>query len=223
MANMTYSARMPRLVSEWWRQGIAALAATPMFFVPVDLLFTVMLLWNVFAMVYLLLTWLVFRKADSRQIFRIGEKLRPSRAQRAILGGPDSLAEGAATVGFVVAALGLPQAGNIGPPILVVVSGVVAVVGSWFTIHVSCALHYLIIYVEDGGLEFAGESEPVFLDFTYFAFGIGTTIGAGDVTVTGRRVRRAVQVHGLVSFFFNTLILALVIGVLTPYLAMLGR
>jgi uncharacterized membrane protein len=50
------------------------------------------------------------------------------------------------------------------------------------------------------------------MDFAYFAFTIGTSFAVSDVDVTSRAIRRAVLGHQILSFFFNTSILALAIN-----------
>ena len=61
-------------------------------------------------------------------------------------------------------------------------------------------------------LEFPGTDAPDKLDFAYFAFTVGTTFATSDVNVTRRSVRRAVLGHTVISFAYNTVILALVIN-----------
>ena len=59
------------------------------------------------------------------------------------------------------------------------------------------------------GLRFPREPEPDFLDFAYFSFIIGMTGQTADVEITSRRVRRIALLHGLLSFGFNAVIVAL--------------
>ena len=83
-------------------------------------------------------------------------------------------------------------------------------------LHTSYALHYAYLYYRSkgsaGGLAFPGEQSPDQLDFAYFAFTIGTSFAVSDVDVTDRAIRRAVLGHQILSFFFNTSILALVVN-----------
>jgi len=51
-------------------------------------------------------------------------------------------------------------------------------------------------------LHFAGDGKPN-KDFVYFAFGIGMSAQVADVAVTGKRLRRIVTIHSILSFFFN--------------------
>lgn len=54
---------------------------------------------------------------------------------------------------------------------------------------------------------------PDYLDFAYFSFVIGMTFQVSDVQVAEYRLRRFVLLHGLISFFFNTSILALIVNI----------
>jgi uncharacterized membrane protein len=94
----------------------------------------------------------------------------------------------------------------------------------WFTIHAMTALHYAHIYwVGDtntapqgkparskpvGGLEFPGTERPKGWDFLYFATVIGMTAQTADTGITTTQMRRIVLLHSIVSFFFNTVIVA---------------
>ena len=99
------------------------------------------------------------------------------------------------------------------------------VIGSWSLIHTLFALHYAHIYYGDsddshvarhaGGLIFPDERTPDYLDFAYFSFVVGMTCQVSDVPISGRRLRRWALVHGLLSFAFNTAILALSINVVS--------
>ena len=96
------------------------------------------------------------------------------------------------------------------------------VVCSWFLIHTLFALHYAHAYYricdadpdsEGGeGLQFPGEGQPDFLDFAYFSFVIGMTFQVSDVQITSGRIRTLALVHGMLSFLFSTVILALAIN-----------
>jgi uncharacterized membrane protein len=95
------------------------------------------------------------------------------------------------------------------------------VVSSWILIHTAFTLHYAHVYyrlqddatsLEGSGVEFPSEKEPDFLDFAYFSFVIGMTCQVSDVQISARNIRRMALVHGLLSFLFNTVILALTIN-----------
>ena len=95
-----------------------------------------------------------------------------------------------------------------------------AVISSWAVVHTVFGLHYAHIFYGDsddpkrhaGGLEFPGESAPDYLDFAYFSFVIGMTFQVSDVQITSRGLRKMALAHGVLSFAFNTIILALTIN-----------
>jgi uncharacterized membrane protein len=94
----------------------------------------------------------------------------------------------------------------------------------WFTIHTMMALHYAHLYwrPEDDpkardrrhrGIEFPGGTEPGVYDFLYFSFVIGMTAQTSDVQITSTAMRKFNLVHGIVSFFFNTVLVAAAVNV----------
>lgn len=96
---------------------------------------------------------------------------------------------------------------------------VLTVLSSWLFTHTMFALHYAHdFYVErqhgrPGGLRFPGEEHPDYLDFLYFAFIIGTSAQTADVSVESRRMRRTNLLHCMLSFAFNTLLLAMAVNI----------
>ena len=101
---------------------------------------------------------------------------------------------------------------------------VATIVMSWSLVHTVFSLHYAHAYYgpsddlddEDGligGLEFPSENQPDYWDFMYFSYVVGMTCQVSDVQVSGRALRRLTLIHGVVSFFFNTIILALTINI----------
>jgi uncharacterized membrane protein len=93
------------------------------------------------------------------------------------------------------------------------------VVSAWGVLHTSYALHYAYLYYRSetspGGLTFPGEQSPKQRDFAYFAFTIGTSFAVSDVDVTDDAMRQAVLGHQVLSFFYNTSILATVVTLAT--------
>jgi uncharacterized membrane protein len=82
---------------------------------------------------------------------------------------------------------------------------------TWLLIQTVFALRYARrYYMEDAhGLVFPGEAAPTYLDFAYFAAVIGMTSQVADVAVSHPAMRRLVLMHGLVSFGYNLMVLAL--------------
>jgi len=63
-----------------------------------------------------------------------------------------------------------------------------------------------------GGLVFPGDRPPDYFDFAYFSFVVGMACQVSDVQITSRRMRRITLFHSVLSFGFNTMILALLIN-----------
>jgi len=97
-----------------------------------------------------------------------------------------------------------------------------AVVLSWAVSHTAFALRYARLYYRGrstGGLEFPGTPAPCDMDFAYFAFVIGMCFQVSDVAISSRRIRRAVFAHSLLSFGYNTVIVATVLDVVRGFLS----
>jgi uncharacterized membrane protein len=95
---------------------------------------------------------------------------------------------------------------------------------SWLFTHAVFAVHYAHNYFSRPGangkppLDFPGEeSDPDYWDFLYFSFVVGMTAQVSDVQVTTQYWRRLVLAHGLLSFLFNTVVLALSINLLAGF------
>jgi len=108
------------------------------------------------------------------------------------------------------------------------VLGIAAVVLGWLCLHVMLAFHYAYEYYETdaasplgkdgrrkhvGGLDFPGSEQPDALSFVYFSFVVAMTAQVSDVTVTSNEMRRLVLLHGILSFFFNTVIIAIAVNI----------
>jgi uncharacterized membrane protein len=50
------------------------------------------------------------------------------------------------------------------------------------------------------------------MDFAYFSFTLGMCFQVSDVTISSSRIRRAALLHALISFVYNTTILALALN-----------
>jgi uncharacterized membrane protein len=90
---------------------------------------------------------------------------------------------------------------------------------SWFFVHTAFALHYAHEFYDDAEkdghscLDFPGNAEPDYVDFLYFAFVLGTTSQTSDVTISSSPMRRLALIHGVIAFFFNTTLLALMVNI----------
>jgi len=90
---------------------------------------------------------------------------------------------------------------------------------SWAAVHSSFALHYAHDYyrgVKPGGLQFPSgdqQDHADYWDFVYFSFVIGMTAQVSDVGITDKTIRRTATVHGIISFIYNTALVALMVNI----------
>jgi uncharacterized membrane protein len=121
-----------------------------------------------------------------------------------------------ASLGAILAELGAsPGAGRTATQLGLAATTIVL---SWAFTHTIFALHYAHdFYGEHGaqqsGLAFPGDDEPDYWDFVYFSVVIGMTSQVSDVAVTSKPIRQTVTAHGIVSFFFNATLLALMVNI----------
>ena len=125
----------------------------------------------------------------------------------------------AVAASFVCIAVELPALKAPGHSVLrgVVLTGLTVAL-SWTFTHTVFTLHYANVYYrpdEDGpgGLQFPGKRPPDYRDFLYYSFVIGCASQTGDIATVSHAMRHLTMVHGIVSFAFNTAILALTINV----------
>ncbi|GAC1547309.1 MAG: DUF1345 domain-containing protein [Candidatus Velthaea sp.] len=98
--------------------------------------------------------------------------------------------------------------------------GFAGVILGWFLIHSTFVFRYAHLFYydddEDGtaerGLIFPGTENPNDYDFAYYSFVVGMTFQVSDVQITDPGVRRVTFFHELISFGYNTAILALVVN-----------
>jgi uncharacterized membrane protein len=90
---------------------------------------------------------------------------------------------------------------------------------SWAAVHTAFALHYAHDYyrgAKPGGLQFPSGDQHEhadYWDFVYFSFVIGMTAQVSDVGITDKTIRRTATVHGIISFVFNTALVALMVNI----------
>ena len=125
------------------------------------------------------------------------------------------IAEGAlASLAAIVFELGASKGSPAGLAL-----AIVTITLSWALVHTAFALHYAHEYYRGktpGGLQFPSGEEHVdadYWDFVYFSFVIGMTAQVSDVGITDKIIRRTATVHGIISFMFNTALLALMVNI----------
>ena len=117
----------------------------------------------------------------------------------------------------------VPKVANVHEKLVIYGVGLCAIAAGWFLIHSMFIFRYAHLYYYDSdddgsaqrGLIFPGDQEPNDFDFAYFSFVIGMTFQVSDVQIKDRGVRSVVLFHALISFAYNTAIVALVINLLS--------
>jgi uncharacterized membrane protein len=173
--------------------------------------------WDASIAVYLALAFAAIANSDIGRIRRRAKLLDEDRVAFLMLTAGAALA----SLGAIVAELGSKDSGHQ-PAHLAL--AVVTIALSWGFTHTIFALHYAHeFYIEaryeDGGLAFPGKEQPDYWDFLYFSLVIGMTSQVSDVAVTAKSIRRTVTAHGVVSFFFNATLLALMVNIAASALA----
>jgi uncharacterized membrane protein len=131
-----------------------------------------------------------------------------------------TLSSFAAIADLVAQAKSASHAVRVGYALLAVATLVV----SWCVIQVTFTLHYAHEHYQPldlladagkavaGGLVFPSDPAPDYWDFFYFATSIGASAQTSDVAIRSKSLRRLVTMHAIVSFFFNTTVLALAVN-----------
>jgi uncharacterized membrane protein len=207
----------PHLVFSGLAGAVVALAATG-----IDSLVSRCLLgWNAGVWMYLVWTGWTMLRSDAARLKRVAQ----------------AQAEGASTMlaivtlaalfslGAVILELSAAKGAGHGHKLMHVLFALSTVIGSWALVPTLFSLNYASQYhVEDGdggGLRFPDECanfEPDFSDFLYFSFTIAVATQTADVVITNRSVRRLVLMQSVLSFVFNTAIVAFAINMATSLL-----
>jgi uncharacterized membrane protein len=169
--------------------------------------------WDAAVCVYLALAWAVMRSLDARATRARVQNLDQSGYVVFLI------VVAGACASLVAITWGLREVHDLrgSARALHVALAMLALAGSWLLIHTVFAFHYARGYYRPQrgsgehlrGLRFPGDTEPDYMDFLYYACVIGMTSQVADVAVTSRHMRRLTLVHGVASFAFNLVILAL--------------
>lgn len=175
--------------------------------------------WDGFAVVALILIWLTILTLRPAQICTLAQREDPGRVVSLVL----VVLGASAALLAVVVLLQESMSMRSGDKVRAIVLALSAVALAWMLIHTVFTLRYAhLFYDAPAGskpLDFPGDVEmPDYLDFAYFAFVLGMTAQTSDVVIRAQRIRRTALLHGIVSFAFNTAVVALSIGVLTTLL-----
>lgn len=180
----------------------------------------IIIAWNCGVICFLTLAWSMINSATPEKMRRNAQ--RQDEGRLAIL----TLVVAAACVSLFAIGVMLKNTKDLSITILtlhVTLAGM-TVISSWLLIHTMFAFHYAHYYYRNDSesanddnvksLDFPQENQPDYWDFLYFSFVIGMTCQVADVDITSRITRKLALVHGVLTFFFNTVILAISINII---------
>jgi uncharacterized membrane protein len=172
--------------------------------------------WNLGAGLYVILAWQTMCRAT---IATMRKRARDQDDGAIIMLGLTLIAALTSLAAIVLELSGVKGYPHGQQALHLILAGLTIVV-SWSLVHTSFALHYaheFYLYEGEFGqkpLQFPEQpAEPGYGDFLYFSFVIGTTCQTADVNITAGSMRRLALMHGIVTFFFNTALLALGINI----------
>jgi uncharacterized membrane protein len=166
--------------------------------------------WDVFTVLYLVLAYIMMLRCDVAHIHRSAILQDDGRFLILMITTLGALASLAAIVLELGASKGNPAG---------LALAIVTIVLSWGMVHTAFALHYAHDFYrgkKPGGLQFPSgdaHAEADYWDFVYFSFVIGMTAQVSDVGITDKIIRRTATVHGIISFVFNTALIALMVNI----------
>lgn len=170
--------------------------------------------WDTTAVVYILYSLYRMLTANVQRIRKRSADLDFSDGLLLFL----SIAAAIASIGGIV--LDLLGVKDASPEVAFVrvMMAIVTILISWAFLHMLFTIHYAHrFYANPGkgqGLKFAEPvEEPIYWDFLYFSFTIGVAAQTADIGVSSVTMRKLVLLHSILSFLFNTTILALAINV----------
>ena len=172
--------------------------------------------WNVGVWFYLVWTGWTMTRSDQAHLKRVAVAQAEGATTVLAIVALGALASfGAIFVELAAAKAGGPR--EAWPHVLFALS---TVMGSWLLVPTLFSLNYASLYHvsedDSGGLNFpeqAQDFEPDYSDFLYFSFTIALTSQTSDVAVSSRPMRRLVLLQSVLSFVFNTTILAFTINI----------
>jgi uncharacterized membrane protein len=172
--------------------------------------------WDIFAALYLVLVYIMILRCEQHHIRRNAVLQDDGRFLILMVAATGAFA----SIGAIVSELGTAHRGA-----LELAHATVTIALSWAAVHTIFALHYAHEYyrgAKPSGLQFpSGETHDHadYWDFVYFSFVIGMTAQVSDVGITDKTIRRTATAHGIISFIYNTALLALMVNIAASAIA----
>lgn len=186
----------------------------------IDPLTHLMIGWNTFSICMIVMSCITFKITNSKQI-REQAKIQDPKSTIVFITVLVSTLAGFLAVLILI--ISKKEGNQDSWRIPLAVGGMLL---SWILIHIIFTLRYAHIYYGDhetkpnihaGGLDFPGGERPEYPDFAYFSFVLGMTFQVSDVQIASKRIRKLALIHGLLSFGFNTIMIALTINLIAGY------
>lgn len=175
-----------------------------------------MSVWLAFSLTHLFFSWFTIVTCGAGKVKEVAKQ---QDSGRTILSLFVLLTTGTSLIGILLlyVSVGEKSGASLWPHILMTLSSVAT---AWSMVHTSFVFKYAHMYYRDGGLDFPGSDIQLdYMDFVYFSFVIGTTFQVSDVSITSKQMRRIAWIHGLLSFAFNTVIVALNINIISSLIS----
>jgi len=172
--------------------------------------------WDVFIACYLLLVYAMMLRSGHHHIRRQAVLQDDGRFVILMVAALGAFA----SIAAIVFELGASHHG-----VVELALATVTIALSWAAVHTTFALHYAHAYYRGatpGGLQFPSgdkRDHADYWDFVYFSFVIGMTAQVSDVGITDKTIRRTATAHGIISFVYNTALLALTVNIAASAIA----
>jgi uncharacterized membrane protein len=172
--------------------------------------------WNIGVWLYLVLIWLSIVRADHGRL----RKAALAHAEGALTVSVVIVAATLASLAAIVLELAAGKAGGTPHAVPRVLLTLITVTGSWLLLPTLFTLNYASLYYADdegSALLFPQSGKaafaPGYADFVYFSFTIAVALQTADVSVGTRPMRKVVLAQSVLSFVFNSAVLAFLINI----------
>ena len=163
-----------------------------------DITIIAMILWDIFALSYITISWIVFFTSTTNHIKK---KARKDDGGKFFV---FFIVVFASFVSMIIVAVLVISKDSLGMKeevyLPIIIGGILL---SWTLVHTTFCFHYAHLYYDSEkgtdnnaeGLEFPNDKQPDYIDFAYFSFIIGMTFQVSDVEISSRKIRRLALAH----------------------------
>jgi uncharacterized membrane protein len=173
--------------------------------------------WNVSVWLFLALIGTMMLQADSERVRRRAI----AHAEGALVVLVIVICAALVSLGAIVFELSAAKSPGARHALPHILFALATVGGSWLLVPTLFAMNYASLFhitAKGSGLHFPDADvhkgfAPDYIDFLYFSFTIAVASQTADVSICSRSMRRLVLLQALLSFVFNTTILAFTINI----------